>query len=317
MDAMAGSLEAQNPNANTGIELRFFANQVEKDRVFKTQHYRPPHLRAGSTLVAPIGVMWEPGAWQKTVDMVVKSNNAGVCTWLHEMVDVNAGIPAAHLNTMRNTACMYAHDTGFEWVMLIENDALPDENLLLNLLKWDMPIVVPYIMDEILQKPICAPFYKPGSGLQQIQWAVFTCILINTNVLNCFPYGQPFEGVMIESGLYHKFRHFGHRCYQDTSTELKIARRPTYPVDYGDLNTEWDAWVEIDRKRRQIPDRRPINPSETKVVNGIYMPIGENLSFDLGGTGTGGKPVEAPVQQTVEGKRSKEEATSVGVESPL
>lgn len=264
---------AQNPNANTGIELRFFANELEKERVFKTQHYRPAHIRAASTVVTPIGVMWEPGAWQKTVDMVMHANRSGVCTWLHEMVDINAGIPYAHLNMMRDTACMYAHDAGFEWVLLIENDALPEQDLLLNLLKWDMPVVVPYIVDEVLGKPICAPFYKKGSGLQPIQWAVFTCILINVRVLNCFPYCQPFTTVGIESGFFHKLRHYGHKAYQDTNTELKIAKRPAYPVDHGGLETEWKYWVELDKRRRQIPDRRPIDPNETKVVNGIYMPL--------------------------------------------
>jgi len=282
------SLATQNPNANTGIELRFFASDIEKERVFKSAQFRPPHLRPGSTLVAPIGVMWEPGCWQKTVDMVLRSNKAGVCCWLHEMVDINAGIPAAHLNIMRNTACMYAHDTGFDWLLLIENDALPEKDLLLKLLNWDMPVVVPYILDEKFGKPICAPFYKQGSGLQPVQWAVFTCVLINTRVLNCFPCAQPFTAVAIESGFFHKLRHFGHKAYQDTNTELKITRRPSYPVDYGGLENEWKAWVEIDKKRRQIPDRRPIDPNDPHQVNGIYMPIGPELSAD----GIAGTPKE-------------------------
>jgi len=261
----------QNPNSNTGIELRFFASDIEKERVFKSQHFRPPHIRAASTLVAPIGVMWEPGAWQKTVDMVIASNQRGVCTWLHEMVDINAGIPAKHLNIMRDSACMYAHDAGFEWVMIIENDALPDEDLLINLLKWDMPVVVPYITDDILGKPICAPFYKPNTGLHPVSWSVFTCMLINTRVLNCFPFAQPFDTVGIESGLFNKLRHYGHKVYQDTNTKLEIARRPSYPVDYGGLEAEWKAWIEIDKKRRQIPNRSPIDPNDTRQVNGIYM----------------------------------------------
>ena len=284
----------QNPNANTGIELRFFASDIEKERVFKSQHFRPPHIRAGSTLVAPIGVMWEPGAWQRTVDMVIKANKVGVCTWLHEMVDINAGIPAAHLNMMRDSACMYAHDTGFEWVMLIENDALPDEDLLINLLKWDMPVVVPYIMDEVLGRPICAPFYKKGSGLQPVTWAVFTCMLINTRVLNCFPFAQPFNTVGIESGLFHKLRHYGHKVYQDTNTELKISRRPSYPVDYGGLEAEWKVWIDIDKKRRQIPDRKPIDPNDKRQVNGIYMPL--ELQGNVSGIkGTGG--TETPARE--------------------
>ena len=274
---------SQNPNANTGVELRFFANDIEKERVFKSQHFRPAHIRAGSTIVAPIGVMWSPGAWQKTVDMVVKSNKVGVCTWLHEMVDINAGIPYAHLNTMRDTACMYAHDTGFEWVLLIENDALPEEDLLVRLLNWDMPVVVPYIVDEVLARPICAPFYKPKSGLQPVQWSVFTCMLINTRVLNCFPFSQPFADVAIESGLFNKLRHFGHKVYQDTNTELKIAKRPCYPVDHGGLEAEWKVWVDVDTRRRQIPDRKPIDPNDKRQVNGIYMPLPDVVADGITG----------------------------------
>ncbi len=278
----------QNPNANTGIELRFFASDVEKERVFKSQNFRPPHLRPGSTLVAPIGVMWQPGCWQKVVDMVIHSNNVGVCTWLHEMTDINAGIPFAHLNIMRDSACMYAHDTGFEWVLLIENDAYPDKDLLVRLLNWDMPIVVPYIVDEFMGKPISAPFYKPGIGLQPIMWSVFTCVLINTRVLNCFPFCQPFADVGIESQLFHKFMHYGHKSYQDTNTEMKITRRPGYPVDLNGLENEWKNWIEVDKKRRQIPDRRPIDPDDKRQVNGIYMPLGMGIDASgIGGTKEG------------------------------
>jgi len=276
----------QNPNANTGIELRFFASDVEKERVFKSQHFRPPHIRPGSTLVAPIGVMWEPGCWQKTVDMVVATNNAGVCCWLHEMTDINAGIPYTHLNMMRDSACMYAHDAGFEWVLLLENDSYPTPDLLIRLLNWDMPVVVPYIIDEVLGKPICSPFYEQGKGLQPVQWAVFTCLLINTRVLNCFPYAQPFENVKIESGFFHKLRHFGHKSYVDTNTELKLTKRPAYPVDFNGLENEWKQWVEIDKRRRQIPDRKPIDPEDKRQVNGIYMPM--NIGLDTTGIDKGG-----------------------------
>ena len=291
---------SQNPNANTGIELRFFANNVEKDRVFKTQHYRPVHIRPGSTLVAPIGVMWEPGAWQKTVDMVMKTNEQGVCCWLHEMTDINAGIPAAHLNMMRDSACMYAHDAGFEWVLLLENDAMPEPDLLLKLLHWDMPVVVPYIMDNVLKKPICAPFYKKGSGLQPVQWAVFTCLLLNTKVLNCFPFTQPFNTIGIESGFFNKLRHYGHKSYQDTNTELEITRRPTYPVDYGGLEEEWKGWVRIDKKRRQIPDRKPISPDDENQVKGIYMPKSMASTFNREG-GTDEKDSSGTQAKTGEG----------------
>jgi len=266
-----------NPNANTGIELRFFASDVEKERVAKMQAFRHPHIRPGSTLVAPMGVMWEPGCYQKVVDMVVKTNENGVCCWLHEVPDINAGIPYTHLNMMRDTACMYAHDAGFEYVLLLENDAYPEPNMLLRLLNWDMPVVVPYIVDEVLGKPICSPFFDKGIGLQPIQWSVFTCMLINTRVLNVFPFCQPFGEVKIESGFYSKLRHYGIKSYIDTNTELKLTKRPAYPVDMNGLENEWKQWVNIDQKRRQIPDRRPIDPDDKRQVNGIYMPVGLNI----------------------------------------
>jgi len=183
---------------------------------------------------------------------------------------------------------------------LIENDALPEEDLLLKLLNWDMPVVVPYIVDEVLKKPICAPGYKPGVGLQPLQWSVFTCVLIKTNVLNCFATSQPFMSVAIESGFFNKLRHYGHRGYQDTNTELKIARRPSYPVDYGGLETEWKAWVEIDKKRRLVPDRKPIDPKDKRQLNGIYMPEGLGVVKE-GGTGE------------AKGKAKKKRANASGV----
>lgn len=292
------------------FEIRYFATAVERDRAKRGARIRFPHIRPYSVCVFAIGSNWEPTAWQKVVDMVAHTNKKGVLCWLAEIRDNCVQLPYAAINTMKDAGCMWVHDMGFEYIMLIDNDILPEPDLVLRLLNWDMPVVVPYIREKkkpeqakefyekakaqaskVYQKtrdkkayeanlalaeeiykygfPIANPGYRPNEGFKPIIWAALTCILISCKVLNCFPECAPFGIVNIESGFYNKLMHYGHKIFQDTNTELKVATGPTYPADNKTIDAMWEFWKKADARRRSKPNRKPINPKDER---DIYLP---------------------------------------------
>lgn len=292
------------------FEIRYFATAVERERAKRGARVKFPHIRPHSVCVFAVGSNWEPTAWQKVVDMVAHTNKKSVCCWLVEIRDNCVQLPYMALNTMKDAGFMYAHDMGFEYIMLVDNDILPEPDLVLRLLNWDMPIVVPYIRDkkepkqaeemyekakahalevykktkdkkvyeeteaqakEVYEKgaPIANPGYPANEGLKPILWAAVSCILISCRVLNSFPNCELFGNVNIESGFYNKLMHYGHKVFQDTNTELKVATRPTYPADNRTLKGMWEFWEKADVRRRSEPNRKPIDPKDTR---DIYLP---------------------------------------------
>jgi len=249
----------------------------------KFAHRRSLHIRPDSVFVAAISTHWQPKAWQKVLDMVAYTNEQGYCCWFHEIQDTVVVLPYQHLNPMRDTACLEAHNSGAEYLLLIENDVLPEKDMLIRLLRWHMPVVVPYMFDEKLGRPIAAPSYPKNKGLQVVEWSVLSCILIWCKVLNCFNDCSPFRDVMHEGLFYKRLIHFGHQAYQDTSTELKLAQRPTYHGDRSSLDDLWEFWKEKDLWRRQEPDRSPIDPDDPCQVDGMYLP--KSMMDKMGGKG--------------------------------
>lgn len=255
-----------------GIELRFYANAEEEKRAWKWDNTKPSHIRPDSTCVIAIGNNWSPGAWQKTVDMVLHTNKQGVCCWLYEMTDTFAKLPYSNVNAMRDFGCLYANNAGFEWVLILENDALPEKDMLMRLLDRQTPVLVPWIWDEVKEASVANPAYNRNMGLKPIHWAAFTCILMSCRMLNTFPDCAPFQDIAGEIGFYNRLGHFGHTAFQDTDVELKIAVPPTYHGALGSLKALWEFWEKTDEKRRLKPDRRPIDPKDPNQVSGVYMP---------------------------------------------
>jgi len=252
-------------------EMRYYANNIEGQRGLASSLIKPPHIRPDSICVAAIGINWEPGAWQKTVDMVYHTNKSGVCCWFTEMADNNLTLPFSAISAMRDAACLYVSDLGFEWLLLVENDVLPEPDLALRLLDADRTVVSPYMWDENLDHSIAYPNYERNTGVQPIKWTALSCILIWTKVLNCYPSNSPFTNMIAEGEFFGRLTHYGHRAYQDTGTELKLATMPSYAGDHiKSLQDLWASYEKLDTKRRNPPDRRPIDPNDKR---DSYVPI--------------------------------------------
>lgn len=247
-------------------DIRYYATELEHQKATSTWGIKFPHVRPDSVLVASIGNKWVPGAWQKVMDMVDFTNRKGICCWFVEIPDLMTTPPYQLINRMRDVACMHAVNMGFEWMLMIENDALPDEDLIIKLLKTELSIILPYVVDPQDDTPITFPKYERNSGIRVVQWSAFTCMLMWTKVFNCFDCCRPFNDIIIEVDFFNKLIHFGHRAYQDTGTEMKIATSPTRhnsPRTLHELERFWeDSWDRL----IQPANRKPIDPEDKREV---------------------------------------------------
>jgi len=255
---------------STSVELRAFATEEELKQSQTFAVVNPITIRPNSVYVAAIGCHWTPGAWQKVVDMVQYTGEHGICCWLVEFPDLCVTMPYDAIGNLRDSACLAALDAGFEWVLLIDNDVLPEPDMLVKLVNWGMPITVPLMIDHERNVTSSGPNYPVNSGLRRIKWSALSCVLIWTKVLNCFPNGTLFTSLQVEYEFFNKLLHYGHRAYIDTNTELKLASPPGYNGGLDTLSEKWAFMDKADRRRKEKPDRRPIDLEDGREV---YLPI--------------------------------------------
>ena len=255
------------------IEVRYFDKKQEVDYSQGYVGKESVSIRPNSVLVAGIGCNWIEGAWEKVMDMVQHTNEQGICCWLVEMPDKCVTMPFGTINQMRNSACLYAHDFGFDWVLLLDNDVIPEKDMAIKLINNGLPVIVPYITDPVLNAPLAGPTYKPNTGVQPIRWAVLNCMLIWTKVLNCFPGCTPFIDMILEPEFFDKLLHYGHRAYQDTGVILSVPRRPAYTADLITIKDKMEFYETVDARRHQAPNRRALNGNANQHDNdGVYFP---------------------------------------------
>jgi len=207
--------------------------------------------------------------------MFAYTQSQDINCWFNEIRDARTTIPYTSLGAMIDHACMQAHDRGFEYVFVVQTDILPRKDLLLHLLKYELPIMVPIIIDPDSHRAVGGPPHEPNSGLKPMRWVPFPAMLIKTTVFNCcddFFGAQPTEDMTWE-----RFWHYGHRPWMDTDQVLEMASHATR---YGNLTyDEQHEWLRsVDERRRQTPDRSgPLDGSGKEymypVVDGeVYMP---------------------------------------------
>ncbi len=267
------------------MELRTFATTEDLDQAQKFASVNPITIRPNSVYVAAIGCHWSPGAWQKVVDMVHYTNEHGICCWLEEIPDLCVTMPYDAIGNLRDVACMQALDTGFEWVLIIDNDILPEPDMLAKLVSWGMPVVVPLLIDHERNCRLSAPVYPVNSGLRRAKWSALSCVLINTKVLNCFPNGTLFTTLITENEFTSKLSHYGHRIFIDTNTELMLAQNPSYSGGIDTLSGKMAFLDRADRMRKEKPNRKPIDLTDTREM---YLPkvLIEALETPVGNTAT-------------------------------
>ena len=197
-------------------------------------YYRHAHLRPNGILVAVIGNMWvENGHW-RLQNMCKAMERKGYTIALEEIGD-SCTLPADKIGQMRTQAVTLAVDGGAEWLFMIENDVLLEEDTLERLMAWDFPVMFPYLIDLEKRHPgfenhLTAPLLQPRTGLYAVLTAVMSCMLFNTRVFNATGLGLFGDHYgPNEFHLSQKLNHVGHRIYVDTNTVVNLARSPSRP----------------------------------------------------------------------------------------
>ena len=279
------------------VILRNFATDQERDTGKLRMERSWGHIRPNSVLVAAIGNHWAPGSWARVADMLIYTNRQGVCAGFDEIQD-RCFQPYDALGTMRNEAMLHAANEGFEWLCYIDCDVQPEPDTLLKLLRWDMPIIAPYVVEPGTGKPLHGPQYGCGKGLVPIRWCVLSMLLFRTSVFNAV--GPRFWGDAMGADEGYHFKtlwHYGHRPWLDTNTQLVVGGRPTYPLATNRMT--WEQRQEFWKRKleglMQPPDRRPLHPG---VDPALLTPDGEYMPFAVmspgaapGGTANGSSPI--------------------------
>lgn len=257
------------------IVVRQYVSDAERQYMSDARNSSWPHIRPRSVLVASMSFHWKPGAWEKVVDMINHTQAAGYYVGLSEIQD-RCFNPYDALGTMRNEAALVAHYEGFEWVLYIDNDVMPEKDYLIKLLERGYPIMVPYVVEPGTGKPLFGPAYSPNQGMQPAKWSVLSMIMFRTNVFSCFPPGG-FWGDAIgsdEGFHFQKLWAVGHRPYIDTDLPLEVKGAPHYPLSSNRLTMaeRMELWDLVNQRRAEPPDRRPLETGKSIDRFGQYMP---------------------------------------------
>lgn len=254
-----------------GLQISYFGNPTERATFETEKEFNRPHAHPGSTLVVSCGTMWKPGCWQAVADMVAHTVSNNIQCWLQEIPDDCTTLPYGNLGNMRDRGVLQAMDQGFENVCLVDCDILPKPDLLINLLSVAQPIVAPLIVDENTEGAIGVPSYLKDVGVQPMRWVPMSLMLIKTTVFNAVGTNL-FAGVPTEGEIFQKLWHVGHRPWMDTSQVLDISSQPTFSAMMP-LPERWEWMVEVDKKRRLVPDRSGDTSKRGTDENGFYSPF--------------------------------------------
>lgn len=243
-----------------------------------------PHLQANGIYVAVIGNDWvENGHWRMQ-NMLKAMERKGYIIAYDEIPD-RCIMPADSIAQMRVQASYHALNAGAEWFLLVETDALMEEDTLECLMKWDFPVVAPFIIDDEhrhrgLETHLSGPILRQDHGLYPVLWTVMSVMLFKTKVFNAIGadcWGEHYG--INEYVLSQKLDHVGHRIYVDTNTTVHVSRSPGRPRSYS-----WEEFHEKqrsgfersrhqDRDRRPPPDYDPVFSNDPVTIAGAYEPF--------------------------------------------
>ncbi len=241
--------------------------------------YHLPHLDPNSVLITAISNDWHEGAWWRLQNMMRYTEEQGYTVALEEVDDMST-MPADAIGIMRACAAMLALDAGFEWCLMVDNDALVEEDTLVRLIQHDRPVVYPLVLppeNEFMgEGMLCHPYLLEGTGLQPVTWSTMSVMLFNTRVFNCLaPYAWHGHDIHFAQNL----AHFGHRIYVDTDTVVHTtrgpARHPAQPWDelWERLRTKYNSRQNDKRHREPPPDFDPAFGKGSVDSEGVYWGV--------------------------------------------
>lgn len=227
------------------------------------------HLRPDSVFVASIGTSWQPHSWNRVVDMIMWANFKGYNVWFQEVEEDHINFPMANTQVMRDSAIMMGKDAGFDKICLIDNDVLPDKEVLFKLLEHPFPLVSPYIWDQGEDHALGIPRYERGQGLQPMRWVGASFMLFKASIFNCPDI--KFSGLYQEGQFGQKLAHYGHQFWVDTDVEVQTFTPPGRMAQHN-----FDTRLDMLRSRydnKEIPNRKAIDSDSPWVKSDVYCPF--------------------------------------------
>jgi hypothetical protein len=269
-------------------QIRSYLTKGENEAASRRTSY--PHSHPMSTFVAQIGANYDPGVWQKIIDMVVYTQQQGIQCWLEEIMPQHGGFPFVDIGGMRDSGVLRAQLAGFEYVCLVDSDILPEPDLLVRLLNRNVSIVGPHIIEPGVNETLGNPQWDVDSGLCPCRWICASMVLFRTSVFNC-P-NTSFSTGNDDDLFFQQLWKYGHQPYMDTDAQLAVTR-PPQRSGARSWDERWERMKTGYSNSKTLPDRGPIDPDNPKVLDGVYVPF----AF-AGATGRNGDESTTPLIKT-------------------
>ena len=220
--------------------IRYFATEQEKllheERLTRGMGHASPY----STLLAAMGNHWKPGCFEAVKRMAERTWQEGYQVCFYEETDRCLN-PYDAIGVMRNCAYMKALREGWEYILYVDNDVLPEPDTLIKLLKNPVAIQSPIVayadgQDHGLKMPAL----EQGRGLVLVTSCVVSFLLVRTNVF--FPWalgGFWQDGIGADEDYqFQKFYQAGHLPFVDTNVTMTCVEPPHFPLDEQSLPNE-------------------------------------------------------------------------------
>ena len=223
-------------NHNGDCLKRFtFHNEAEKDRFFEQDSYGWPHASPGSTTVIAVGNRWKKSDEEGNKyncelmvrEMCTHTQKQGYKVLFEEVPVWFGNFPMASVASAREHGALLANMYGTEYVFFVDNDIMPEPELLTELLSYNSPIIVPMVIDSRHNQMLGGPIREKHSGVWGQKWASMSALLMKTCLLD-LP-GVKFVHSDTEGLFYQRIARWGHTIHMDTSQILYTATPPTRP----------------------------------------------------------------------------------------
>ena len=211
----------------------------------------PPHISPGSVLVAAMGAHWYPGCLEAMKAMAKHTLMAGRFVRFYAEQD-RCYEPYDGLGTMRNLAYMRAIQEGFEYILYVDNDVLPEKDALVRLQDRCLPIMSPRIaFPDGLDYNMPQATIPENSGLVMGTSVLLSFLLFKTEVFLPFALSSFWDNARGADEEFHfrKLAMLGHHPMVDTSTLVKVQNAPHFPFDH--IDRSWLGLREKDAIERE------------------------------------------------------------------
>ena len=217
-------VERQN---NPSDKSMTFEHQLVAERYFQQDLNSNAHFSPGSVLIASIGTNWRDKSKDKVKAMLQYTRDKGyICRYMEMQVYHNNFPQASHASS-RNAAVYEARIGGSQFVLCLDTDVLPEEDILVHLLEKNVGIITPFVIDPENDILLGGPIREPNTGVFIQRWLPQCFLLMKTAIFNCpeirFGSDEAEDMFSLRCSLY------GHQQIIDTSQVLEIASPPTRP----------------------------------------------------------------------------------------